>query len=190
MMTSCEEERRVTQSWVNHIPNFLSISRIFLAISFPYVPPSIRLPMIVIALLTEFFDGYLARKLNAVTWTGQLLDPIADKTFMLAVVVVLVTEQRLSLFHLSLVAMRDIVVTIGTALVVLYEKEKSIPRLQPRVSGKMTTAFQFLLLIGFFATPDFVGPLITLTAVVSCASAADYLYLVMHRRFDCPPKAA
>src|SRR5579862_3050833 len=41
----------------------------------------------VIAAVTDFFDGWLARKLNAVSLLGAILDPIADKTLVAAAIV-------------------------------------------------------------------------------------------------------
>ena len=71
-------------------PNFLSGVRIVVAVIFPFLSPVLRLPFVVLALLTEYFDGALARKYNWVTSVGQILDPVADKLFALSVGLTLV----------------------------------------------------------------------------------------------------
>lgn len=170
--------------WVKRIPNSLSVMRIGLAFVFPLVPIEWRVATIVTALLSEFFDGYFARKLDAVTRLGQFLDPIADKLFVLSTITVIVVERRLSFLEFALIAMRDIVVSIGSILVFFYEKRQSLITLQPRMSGKLTTALQFTLLLTLFAWPSLADPVTVLTAIASCISASDYLYNVLHRRFD------
>src|SRR6056300_1509841 len=68
--------------------NILTLSRIFLAaIIFLLLTSSdgylIALVLFFIAGVTDYFDGYLARKYNAVSQIGEILDPIADKILIL-----------------------------------------------------------------------------------------------------------
>ena len=68
--------------------NLLTLSRIFLAaIIFLLLTSSdgylIALVLFFIAGVTDYFDGYLARKYNAVSQLGEILDPIADKILVL-----------------------------------------------------------------------------------------------------------
>ncbi len=70
--------------------NILTFSRIFLAaIIFLFLMSSdgylIALILFFIASITDYFDGYLARKYNAVSQLGEILDPIADKILILFV---------------------------------------------------------------------------------------------------------
>ena len=68
--------------------NILTFSRIFLAaiIFLLLMTPDgylIALILFFIAGITDYFDGYLARKYNAVSQIGEILDPIADKILIL-----------------------------------------------------------------------------------------------------------
>lgn len=165
-------------------PNMLSVFRIAAAFAFPAVAMAWRVPLILAAALSEFLDGFLARRWNAVTPIGQLLDPIADKLFILATVGVLIQEGRVTVLQFVLLAARDIVVAFGCASVVLEDRKKSIPHLKPRWSGKIATTFQFALLFFLFTDWWIAEPFLILTIVLSVVSAIDYLYAVLHRRFD------
>ena len=167
-----------------NIPNLLSIFRIVAAFAFPVLPVEWRLPLIMTAALSEFLDGFLARRWHAVTALGQLLDPIADKLFILATVGVLIHEGRVTVLQFILLAARDIVVAIGSASVVLETRANAIPHLKPRWSGKIATTFQFGLLMILFTNWWIAEPFLYLTIALSVISAIDYMYVVLHRRFD------
>lgn len=82
------------------IPNILTVGRILAApgVALCYVlfdrPMAdwIALILFVGAALTDFFDGWLARKLNQITDIGKMLDPIADKAMVLIALAVLVAR--------------------------------------------------------------------------------------------------
>ncbi len=167
-----------------NIPNALSSFRILVAFAFPFLPEEWRIPAILAAALSEFLDGFLARRWHAETSLGQLLDPIADKLFILSTVGVLIYEGRVTVLQFILLAARDIVVAIGSASVVLEARHHAIPHLKPRWSGKIATTFQFALLFVLFTNWWIADPLLYLTIILSVMSAIDYLYCVLHRRFD------
>jgi CDP-diacylglycerol--glycerol-3-phosphate 3-phosphatidyltransferase len=78
-----------------NLPNIISLIRILLipVFMFFYLYREIEYGLIiativlVIAELTDFLDGYIARKYNMVTDLGKLLDPIADKSFSLTALI-------------------------------------------------------------------------------------------------------
>ncbi|MDR0533295.1 MAG: CDP-diacylglycerol--glycerol-3-phosphate 3-phosphatidyltransferase [Verrucomicrobiales bacterium] len=81
-----------------NLPNRLSVLRLFLSLVFVIVlsfkhsswSGSVAFFIFVIAGITDFLDGYIARKYNLITDLGKLLDPIADKILVSAAFIELV----------------------------------------------------------------------------------------------------
>ena len=102
------------------ISNFLSISRALLTIPFVLVMlseyPSSRMwggLIMFVAALTDKYDGVLARKFNQTTEWGKILDPLADKIAVGAVVLVLLHLHDIPLWLVVVVLGRDILIFIG-----------------------------------------------------------------------------
>jgi len=102
------------------ISNFLSISRALLTIPFVLVMlseyPSSRMwggLIMFVAALTDKYDGVLARKFNQITEWGKILDPLADKIAVGAVVLVLLHLHDIPLWLVVVVLGRDILIFIG-----------------------------------------------------------------------------
>ena len=177
--------------WKQQLPNALSIARGTLAFAFPFLPLALRLPAIVFALASEFFDGFLARRWNVVSRFGQLADPIADKLFVLSTVIVLLAERRIEWHQVILIGARDITVAVGSFTLWMEKGNATLKRFKPRWSGKVATTFQFALLVALYVDQATQVPLIqelmTLTMIISSVSAIDYLYSVLHYRSDLAP---
>lgn len=63
-----------------------------------------------IASITDYYDGYFARKLKAVTNLGKFLDPVADKILVSSVLTVLVALQKVDIWMVILFISRDTLV--------------------------------------------------------------------------------
>jgi len=177
-----------------NLPNTLTLVRIFLV------------PLLVVVLLTEFagkqifgvpkeligaaifglasitdwLDGYLARRRRQVTWLGQVLDPIADKLLTSAAFISLVQLGLAPAWMVALIIGREFAITGLRSLA--YTKGITIPAspLGKIKMGSQVTAI-LLLILGWRPVP-WLAPVgyaalwvVMLTAVVS---AADY-----YRRF-------
>lgn len=92
MSTLKENMKDLFKGW-NTIPNWLSFIRIALipvfAVLFVHGHQLVAVIIMIIAALTDLFDGKIARKFNQVSNLGKLLDPIADKLSQMAIVIVL-----------------------------------------------------------------------------------------------------
>jgi CDP-diacylglycerol--glycerol-3-phosphate 3-phosphatidyltransferase len=178
-----------------NLPNTLTLVRMFLV------------PLLVVVLLTEFegrlvfgmpkelvaaaifglasvtdwLDGYLARRRRQVTWLGQMLDPIADKLLTSAAFISLVQLNLAPAWMVALIIGREFAITALRSLA--YTKGITIPA---SPLGKIKMASQvtaiLLLILGWRPVPVLapIGYLalwiVMLTAV---ASAVDY-----YRRFQ------
>ncbi len=65
----------------------------------------------VIASLSDYLDGYLARSRNEVTNFGKFMDPIADKLLVMAAFVVLVSDGRMSALSCIIILAREFVIS-------------------------------------------------------------------------------
>jgi len=63
--------------------------------------------LLIIASVTDYFDGYYARKLNLVTNTGKFLDPLADKILVSAILIFLVKTSQVDPWMVILFITRD-----------------------------------------------------------------------------------
>lgn len=130
--------------------NGLTLLRLGLAFYLFLVPVEEFLWIITIALASEFLDGQIARWLNAETTFGRLMDPVADKIFVLAMLLSLMLHQFFSLWQILLLLARDLLIIYAMAVGVLTHKWQRIKRLKPRWAGKIATSMQFVLLLNTF----------------------------------------
>lgn len=188
-----------------NIPNYLTISRIIISLIvivfllFPFDMINVSFPkylidgtiiidvkmviaavLFVIASITDFFDGYLARKYNCVSDFGKVTDAIADKILVNSLLIILSGQGYISPVIPVVIILRDTVV--NTLKMVAGEHGNVVAAIK---TGKFKTAFLMigvtLKLIGNYpaglfniAVDDFF--LITAT-VLSLVSAAEYINL-------------
>ncbi len=131
-----------------------------------------------LASLTDWLDGYLARRRQQITWVGQVLDPIADKLLISATLISLVQLELAPAWMVAVIIGREFAVTGLRSLA--FSRGQVIPA---SPLGKMKMATQvvavLLLLLGWerFPTLLWLGKL-ALWAVMATAlgSALDYFW--------------
>ena len=156
------------------IPNALSGSRLVLGLAFPFVPPDWRVWVVVVAALSDMLDGLAARWLHAESDAGRLLDPVADKVFILVLLVTLLGEGTLDPLWALGLALRDVVVLAGLVYTIAQRQWAKGRRMRPSLLGKCTTAAQFgvlFVLAGWNEAPPW---LLIPTVLLSAAAAIDY----------------
>lgn len=108
-----------------NLPNKLTFIRLILAIPFIYflqesgnVSANLSLTyrliafvIFVIASLTDFFDGYLARKYNLITDFGKLMDPLADKILVISALVLFVELRYIPAWMSIIVIAREFLIS-------------------------------------------------------------------------------
>ena len=100
------------------LPNVLTLLRIALTLGFLLCIQSRELLMIilagicfVVAAVTDYYDGYYAKKFNKVTSTGKILDPIADKFLILSAFFIFMRMNLIALWMFVMIFVREVVVT-------------------------------------------------------------------------------
>lgn len=129
-----------------NLPNFLSALRILIALVAPFfmIEGNLTVRIIVgiittIAIATDWFDGWYARKYNQVTTLGKILDPIADKVLVLISFSVFVYMDVISIWWIIPIFIREIVVTVYRFI--FLSKNIVVAAVQ---SGKLKTVMQMV----------------------------------------------
>jgi cardiolipin synthase len=129
------------------IPNLLTLGRFILV---PFVAWRLLegdLPgafvYFVIAAVTDFFDGYLARLLNQKSALGAWLDPLADKAMLLTVILLLADQGILPIWLALIVVLRDVTVLVGAAAWLNLTGHLDVA---PTLGGKVATFAEFVLI--------------------------------------------
>lgn len=155
-------------------PNIVSAFRVPLAAGFLIADTTpLRLALLGMASATDLLDGWIARRTGSTNRMGALIDPLADKLFVLVALAAFLVRGDLSSRDYAVLLARDIAVGIG-ALVAL-----AIPGLDPRdfkarMSGKIVTVLQLLALLALCVAWRWMSAIVVVVGVASVVSIADY----------------
>lgn len=127
--------------------NSLSFIRAPLAFLFLQDNSTLRIIAILLAMITDSIDGYLARRSQSVSRFGAILDPTMDKFFVYFAMTVLFLESRIAPWEMAAMLSRDFFLCLYGILMVAAGRWKKIVFRAIRW-GKVTTALQFVVLIG------------------------------------------
>ncbi len=148
---------------MRRLPNILSTTRIILApiFLFLYVQDEViwralSIGVFAVAVVTDFFDGYIARLYSAQTRSGVFLDPLADKflTFAGFICLPFIDADQFPWWAIAVIVVRDIFVT-GMRMLADY---RHIP-METRYTAKFKTLSQMfflylVLMVGVFINTD------------------------------------
>jgi CDP-diacylglycerol--glycerol-3-phosphate 3-phosphatidyltransferase len=157
------------------IPNILSFLRFPLAFLFLQENIAYRVFGIVLAMITDWLDGFLARRYCQTSDIGRLLDPVTDKFFVCFILVIFVREGQIKVWEALTFFTRDLSVLIfGSYL--LYKDKLKTYTFRPFWSGKIITTLQLILLLAL--TLKYIVPFefFALMLVLGCFSFAELFY--------------
>lgn len=155
-----------------HLPNLISALRFPLAALFVvFDDTSARLAVVAVAAVSDLIDGRLARATGSASRTGEWLDPVADKVFMVVAIVVLTIERGLPLWILPLLLLRDIGVVLGALVLALIGRRARVPA---RKAGKWVTWLQFLAVGAILLAPGLAAWIAPPVALVGVVALRDY----------------
>lgn len=125
-----------------------------------------------LASMTDYADGYLARRQDAISTFGKLMDPIADKLLILAALIALVSLDRLAAWVAVVILGREFAVTASR----MAASQQGVV-VSAAMWGKVKTCVQVLcvfLLIAVDDSPLWLDLLVYATVAVTLASGVDY----------------
>ena len=128
------------------IPNLLSLLRIPLALLFLQQSVLYRGFAILLAMISDGLDGFIARRYNSISRFGTLLDPLVDRFFVFFIILMFISENRLTYIDACALICRDFAVLLFGFYLVLSGKLSRI-RFRAIWCGKVTTSLQFLFLL-------------------------------------------
>lgn len=131
------------------IPNIISLFRLLLGVPIFYLLDlldvafykNILLIILIIAFISDFLDGYIARNKNLITEFGKIIDPLADKILVFIITLKLFLAGQLVPLYFWIIFLRDLTIFLGG----LYVSKKIGKVLPSNLLGKIT-----VLTIGIF----------------------------------------
>jgi Phosphatidylglycerophosphate synthase len=152
------DAQQVTNVWT--IANLLTFLRIALMVPFLYLIKEgnfgLALLVFFIASVTDFADGYVARRFNQQSALGRFLDPLADKLLTTASFIVMALPHKgfpsIPVWLAVVVVGRDVVILAGSLVVYLTTKFKDF---KPTLLGKINTFLELGLIVVFLAFHHF-----------------------------------
>ncbi|MBR1944179.1 MAG: CDP-alcohol phosphatidyltransferase family protein [Alphaproteobacteria bacterium] len=174
---------------ISILPNLLSISRILVSPLFIYTLKHKLSICSVICLifgaLSDFFDGYIARKFNVVSKLGALLDPLSDKIFTNIIFwsIYLYYGKNIYVLIIALtLSIRDLSLLIGSSLVILHKYNTNMA---PIFLSKICTTLIFIFSIYYLLFPysNKLTSYFGITCIVLIMiTALIYLYRFLHSK--------
>lgn len=153
------------------VADVLTAVRFPLAVLFPLASsPAWQLAIVAVAAASDVADGLLARRFGS-SRAGAVLDPIADKAFMVTAFVTIARRGLLEWYEVFGVLLRDLLAVLGFVATWLLRRPVAVPA---RAGGKAVTIAQLLTLVAAIAESAHVRPLAWATAAISVYAIWDY----------------
>jgi cardiolipin synthase len=168
---------------LGNLPNILTLARIlllpFFAATIIYKQYELALAVFVAASVTDLLDGLIARIRKQITYFGRILDPVADKFFLITSFILMSAAGFVPKWLTIVVISKDAFVLTGC--MILYLVTHSL-KIEPTVLGKLASACQFiliglvLLLINIDKTVQVHISVFIFVAFITGASGIHYIY--------------
>jgi len=166
------------------LPNQLTVLRIVLTPVFfilflqnSDLLKQISVIVFLLAAITDWYDGWLARKFNYITSWGKFMDPLADKILTSAAFIGFVIIDILPLWMVILIIFRDFLIT-GLRSIAEYKKQSFYTSRSAKIKTFLQMAFLYYLLILYALKtfPDFIA---NYSEIYSLLSNSTFIYYTM-----------
>lgn len=174
------------------IPNLVSLLRLALIPAIGYYlsigdsrSTLICAILMIVAGITDGLDGYLARRMNQVTQFGIALDPVADKLFAGALIVLLIFYREFPIWLAAAIIGRDLLILLA-GLILLGRQKVVVPS---NITGKYTFGVMAFLLGSYVIRFDFgIRLTLMITVVLLVLSTVVYARVFLYvKRGQAPP---
>lgn len=134
------------------LANWITLSRIFLipVIIFLFHKNQLFLCALILlyACASDFLDGYVARRFDQTSGLGALLDPVADKVFVMGLLSFLYTQSLVPFIFVILVCVRNIAQLLSIPILGWVMKIQF--KVKPKMPAKWATAMTFIIIVCAF----------------------------------------
>lgn len=168
---------------VGNLPNLLTLTRIlllpFFAAMLIYEEYNYALFIFITAAVTDVLDGLVARITKQITYFGKILDPVADKFFLVTSFILMSYLGLIPKWLAVVVISKDLIVVTGCVIIYLVTHKLKI---EPSFLGKSASALQFILigLTILYSTMEsgkqVPGILFIIVALFTASAGIDYVY--------------
>ncbi len=168
---------------VGNLPNLLTLTRIlllpFFVATLIYNQYQYALIIFVAASVTDLLDGFIARVTKQITDFGRILDPVADKFFLITSFILMSNIGLIPKWLAIIVISKDIIVVTGSVILYFVTHKLNV---QPSALGKTASASQFILVGLVLLQSNFAEamsvpmPLFSAVAVFTALAGIHYVY--------------
>lgn len=136
------------------------------------------LGIFLLAVVSDFIDGYIARVKKQKTKFGSIVDPLADKLLLVTSFIALYSKNNLypglffPLWVVLVVISRDMIILLGAVIIYIMKQDLNVV---PSNLGKFTTFFQMMTVVSFLLRLNFVTIMWNIAVFFTILSGIDYI---------------
>lgn len=158
-----------------NVPNLLTLCRFILipvyVLFFASGYSKTAFLVLLLAGLTDVLDGYIARSRQLVTQLGSMLDPLADKSMMITVILSLVFAHMISWQAAAAIFLRDAGMIVGSAFF-HFRGKRTVPA---NALGKLTTVLYYIAILLIIFELPYAHAYLWFVIVVSFVTSMIYI---------------
>jgi cardiolipin synthase len=168
---------------IGNLPNILTLARIlllpFFAAAILYGEYKIALIIFITASVTDLLDGFIARLTKQITYFGSILDPVADKFFLITSFILMSNKGLMPKWLTIIVISKDLIVVTGCIIIYFVTSKLKV---KPSFWGKAASFCQFILIglvlifININVTATIPMLVFAFVAVLTSVSGIHYIY--------------
>lgn len=160
---------------LSKLPNALSVLRLIIApfifIATAYHNLAAIAILAAIAVLTDFLDGYLARKFDAISQAGMILDPLADKLCVAAAAIGATVFMGMPVMLLVIIILRDLMIAIFGLKIIKARRQIPVSNIWGKITVFILTV---TLIVYIFKIEPLFIPIYLIAVVFILISSYSY----------------